>query len=193
MVDNSDGTLQPNTGSETCDDATIAPGQKSSKVVASKRLGDYEILDEIARGGMGVIYKAKDTRLNRVVALKMILGGQFSSPDERQRFRLEAESTATLDHPAIVPVYDFGEYDEQPYFAMRFIDGCSLKDQMADCQNDDRTAAKLLATVSRAIHHAHQNAILHRDLKPANILIDGEGLPLVTDLDWRNKPLVTVI
>ena len=144
--------------------------------------GDYELLQEVARGGMGVVFKARHTKLNRIAAIKMILGGRFSSADERRRFYTEAESAAALDHPGIVPVYEIGEQDGQPFFAMKFVDGTSLAERQAEFRADPRKAVAMLAVVARAVQHAHQHGILHRDLKPANVLIDADGQPLLTDL-----------
>ena len=166
------------------DQPTIVPDPSAvdfSHAGTGDTFGDYELIDEIARGGMGVVYKARHRRLNRTVALKMILGGRFSSADDIQRFQMEAEAAARLDHSGIVSIYDIGEYEGQAYFAMKYVEGGSLADRMSELQSDPQAAARLIAAVARSVHHGHQRGVLHRDLKPANILLDDDGDPLVTD------------
>jgi eukaryotic-like serine/threonine-protein kinase len=149
----------------------------------SRFFADYEILDEIARGGMGVVYRARQFSLDRIVALKLIQSGLLSSPDALLRFEIEVRAIAQLNHPNIVSLYEAGEHDGQHYFSMSLIAGGDLSDQIraSEFRDDPRHAAGLLAKVARALHHAHQRGILHRDLKPSNILLDEHGEPHVSD------------
>jgi serine/threonine-protein kinase len=140
----------------------------------------YEILGELGRGGMGVVYKARQVALNRLVALKMLLHGALAGPGELTRFRREAEAVALLRHPNIVPIYDVGEHDGRPFFAMELVEGDRLDRVLAGTPQPPRAAAQLLATLARAIDHAHRQGIVHRDLKPANILFAACGVALAT-------------
>ena len=156
-----------------------------SPEVAGRDFADYELLGELAQGGMGVVYYARQISLNRIVALKMIRSGQLATTSEVQRFRTEAEAAANLDHPNIVPIYEIGEHAGQHYFSMKLIEGETLAELNAECGTRNaewqRTVCALIAKLARAVHHAHQRGVLHRDLKPTNILLDEQGEPHLTD------------
>jgi len=149
--------------------------------------GAYELLHEIARGGMGVVYKARQTTLNRIVAVKMILGGQLASDHQVKRFLVEAEAAANLNHPGIVPVYEFGEHDDTHYFSMALVDGPSLAEKAAENPLDSDEAADLVRKVAEAVAFAHGRGVIHRDLKPANILIEHGEEPRITDFGLAKR------
>lgn len=143
--------------------------------------GNYELLREVAAGGMGVVYRARHKRLDRICALKMILAGQLAGPGEVERFYDEAKAAARLKHPGIVPVYEVGEVDQQHFFTMGFVEGHSLQQEINEHPLETNRAAKIASQIAGAIAYAHEQKIVHRDLKPANVLIDECGNALVTD------------
>lgn len=150
-------------------------------------LGDYELLEELGRGGMGIVFRAWQISLNREVAVKMLLRGQLASADDEARFRAEAESAARLQHPGIVPVYEVGEHEGRLFFSMQYVTGQTLAQMLADGPLPPREAARIVAQVARAIHFAHQLGVLHRDVKPSNILVDAAGKAHVTDFGLAQR------
>src|SRR6266545_3541 len=146
------------------------------------RVGNYEILEEIGRGGMGVIYRARQRHSRRIVALKRVMSYQADSRDTLERFRREAEAAASLDHPNILPIYEVGQgEDGLPFFSMKYAAGGSLQKAEPALRNEPRQSMQLVAKVARAVQYAHEHGVLHRDLKPGNILLDGRGEPFVSD------------
>jgi serine/threonine protein kinase/tetratricopeptide (TPR) repeat protein len=143
--------------------------------------GDYEVQEEIGRGGQGVVYRARQKSLNRIVALKVISLGQWASKAHLKRFRLEAEAAARLEHPGIVPIHEVGERDGSCYFSMKFVEGGQLDEVVRRTPMSIRQAVELIAKIARTVHYAHEHRILHRDIKPGNILLDAKGEPHLTD------------
>src|SRR5213595_1073597 len=164
-------------------DATAAPdGIKATRAAELLgELGDYELLEEIGRGGQGVVFRARQKSLNRTVALKVISLGQWESKAHLKRFRLEAEAAAKLEHPGIVPIHEVGERDGSCYFSMKFVEGGQLDEVARREPMSIRQAVELIAKIARTVHYAHEHGILHRDIKPGNILLDQKGEPHLTD------------
>lgn len=158
-----------------------APDSEPRRPDVIAEFGNYELLEEIGRGGVGVVFKARQKGLDRIVALKLLLSGPTASKDQLQRFLTEARAAARLQHPNIVPIYDFGVHDGQHYFTMEFIDGRSLADILAKGPLPVRQALIIARQVAGALQYAHENGVIHRDIKPGNILIDGRGDVRVTD------------
>src|SRR5437667_9094301 len=143
--------------------------------------GDYELLEQIGRGGQGVVFRARQKSLNRIVALKVIGLGHWATEAHLKRFRLEAEAAARLEHPGIVPIHEVGERDGSCYFSMKFVEGGQLDEVIKRTPMPIRRAVELIEKVARTVHYAHEHGILHRDIKPGNILLDGKGEPHLTD------------
>ena len=181
-------TIVPSTP-EQLDSATIQGVERPQKpvVLDGEAIPGYELLGELGRGGMGVVYKARDQKLKRIVALKMILSGAHASDEDMQRFQIEAEAVAKLQHPNIVQIYEVAEHEGRPYIALEYADGGSLDQKIAGTPQNASESARLIETLARAIELAHQQEIIHRDLKPANILLTEEGEPKITDFGLAKR------
>ncbi len=153
----------------------VPPDRSASAAELLGELGDYELLEEVGRGGQGVVFRARQKSLNRTVALKVISLGQWASKAHLRRFRLEAEAAARLEHPGIVPIHEVGERDGSCYFSMKFVEGGQLDEVARREPISIRRAVELIAKVARTVHYAHEHGILHRDIKPGNILTGCQG------------------
>src|SRR5213594_4071776 len=167
---------------------THPEGGEVPGVFSSRRFGDYELLEEIAQGGMGIVYKARQMSLNRMVAVKMILAGQFATAQIAQRFRGEAAAAGTLQHPNIVAIHEIGMHEGQHFFSMDYVEGQNLAQLVGIRPLPPHKAARYVKVIAEAIHYAHQQGILHRDLKPSNVLIDAAtDQPRVTDFGLAKR------
>jgi predicted Ser/Thr protein kinase len=179
--------LMPPTGPPADEQPTQPERKPALGAAPPQHFGEYELLGEIARGGMGVVYRARQINLDRTVALKMILAGRLATEDDVVRFRTEAEAAARLRHPNVVAVFEVGHIDGQHFFSMDYIEGESLAQKLARGPFPGRVAAGYVRTIARAVHYAHRQGILHRDLKPSNILIDADDEPHVTDFGLAKR------
>src|SRR5256885_6598661 len=178
--------LDDESGTDVVDraDDGLAPASANKAVGPARMLsdfGDYELLEEIGRGGQGVVFRARQKSLNRTVALKVIGLGQWATEAHLKRFRLEAEAAARLEHPGIVPIHEVGERDGSCYFSMKFVEGGQLDEVVRRTPMPIRQAVELIAKIAHTVHYAHEHGILHRDIKPGNILLDAKGVPHLTD------------
>jgi len=178
----------------SADGGTLAQAAPSAAAIAARaaaapavRVPGYEVIAELGRGGMGVVYLARQAGLNRLVALKMVLAGDYADPTDLMRFRLEAEAAAKLQHPNIVQVFEINEADGKPYFCLEFVDGGSLVKKLGGAPQPVRPAAELVMKLARAMDYAHGRHIVHRDLKPANILLTAEGAPKIADFGLAKR------
>src|SRR5262245_56241900 len=176
-------------------DSSGSPAPSDDHATPLCAFGDYELLQEIGRGGMGIVYRARQRSLNRIVALKIILAGRWASEAQVQRFRAEAEAAAALAHANIVPIYEIGERQGQQFFSMKLVEGGSLAARCEGTSEKDeqamrlalRTSALVLQKIARAVQFAHEQGIIHRDLKPTNVLIDRDGEPHLTDFGLAKR------
>ncbi len=169
------------------DDGAISLKDVMKLEASERRFGDYELLCELGRGGMGVVYKARQVSLNRLVAVKMLQSRLLATADDLKRFQNEAEAIAMLDHPHIVPILEVGQWRDGRFYSMKLIDGSSLDKRLDEFRSDPTAVARLMATIARAVHHAHERGVLHRDLKPANVLLDEDRQPFVTDFGLAKR------
>jgi serine/threonine-protein kinase len=180
-------SLPPEPAPDTQDATPPPPGTAGDAVSGRPAIIGYEVLGELGRGGMGVVYKARQTNLNRIVALKMILAGEHAGAETLGRFRREAEAVARLQHPNVVQIHEIGEQAGLPFFSLEFVPGGSLTARLAGTPQPARWSAGLVETLARAVHYAHGQGVVHRDLKPANVLLAADGGPKITDFGLAKR------
>jgi WD40 repeat protein/tRNA A-37 threonylcarbamoyl transferase component Bud32/DNA-directed RNA polymerase subunit RPC12/RpoP len=180
-------TVPPRLAAGESEAVTLPPTASAPTISGQASVAGYEILGELGRGGMGVVYKARHVKLGRLVALKMILVAEHAGPEERARFQTEAEAVARLQHPNIVQIYEVGEQDGRPFFSLEFCAGGSLEKKLGGVPLPPKEAARLAETLARAMHAAHEAGVVHRDLKPANVLLAKDGTPKITDFGLAKK------
>jgi len=180
----SDGSSDPRKDQDSLD---YSPSGSDPSWSPLPVIPGYEILSILGHGGMGVVFKARQSLLNRLVALKMIRGDAWNRSDRLDRFRIEAEAVARLRHPNVVQIYDIGEIDELPYFSLELLEGGSLAERLAGTPQPARPAAELIMTLAWAVHAAHRAGVVHRDLTPRNILFDADGTPKITDFGLAKR------
>jgi eukaryotic-like serine/threonine-protein kinase len=166
---------------------TTSRHPQSWKACRTRRFGDYELFEEVGRGGMGVVYRARQISLNRIVAVKMLVSRPFALPELEERLQAEAEAAGGLNHPNIVTIHTFGEHEGQLFFAMEYVEGSNLAQLTRHHSLPPTQAARYLKTIAEAIHYAHRQGILHRDLKPSNILVDLHDQIRITDFGLAKR------
>jgi tetratricopeptide (TPR) repeat protein/tRNA A-37 threonylcarbamoyl transferase component Bud32 len=179
--------LQSGTQSATQKIIAVSPVKRPEAAAGMPKVPGYEILGVLGRGGMGVVYKARQLKLNRLVALKMVLGGAHAGPEQLARFFTEAEAVARLQHPNIVQIYEVGELDGLPFFSLEYVSGGTLADKIGGKPQPPREAAETVELLAYAMAAAHERSIIHRDLKPANVLVSADGLPKITDFGLAKR------
>lgn len=178
-----DGTTPP----DSLDQSTLPVRSQESSQPSLGSFGDYSLIEVVGQGGMGIIYKAVQTNLNRLVALKVMKSGQFATEDDVRRFHMEARTSARLQHPNIVSIYDVGKVQDRYFIAMEFVDGPNLAQVIKKKRLSSKESASILRTLAEAIHHSHEVGILHRDLKPSNVLVDAAGRVKIADFGLAKK------
>jgi len=173
-----DTAMRLKTASDSSQTIDFQPRNVAKRIAS---FGAYEILEELGRGGMGIVYKARHLKLQRLIALKMIVTGQHGGAERATRFQAEARAVARLQHPNIVQIYEIGEHEGVPYFSMEYADGVCLAARLKRSPPSDMEAARLVELLARTVHYAHGRGIVHRDLKPANILLTSDGIPKIAD------------